>query len=173
MGFLQNLLNGSSDLIEWQNAVMSHKSEKLYTNRKQLEAATIQIVRDCMRIFDDSVNLIRSTYKPDVFFSRLELAEQKLEILVYIEPYMKQVKAITMSQSMQELMNEFQSNKDRYICDFLYKCYYKTKEKADDMKTEKGKQNQFKKFQESIEPFADRLNKLNKDYFDAMCNQKI
>lgn len=173
MGFLQNLLNGNPEMIEWQNAVMEDKSEKLYVNRKQLEFATIQIVQDCMRIFDDSVRIIESTTKPDVFFSRLDLAEKELATLVYIEPYMKQVKAITMNQSMQELMNKFQNGKDQYICDFLYNCYYKTKEKANDMKTEKGKQNQFKKFQESIEPFVDRLNELNTDYFKAMCNQKI
>ena len=97
------------------NSVMKDKREKLYLNRKQLEFATIQIVQDCMRIFDDSVRIIESTTKPDVFFSRLDLAEKELATLVYIEPYMKQVKAITMNQSMQELMNKFQNGKDVFL----------------------------------------------------------
>lgn len=173
MGFLDKLFSGNSELIEWQNAVMASKSQKLYATRKQLEAATVQMVADNMRIFDDSANIINSTTKPDVFFSRLELAEEKLANLVNIEPYIKQVKSITMNQPLSSLMNEFQKNKNRYIVDFLYRYYWTVKEKAEGMKTEKGKLNQFQKFRESLEPFIDQLNDTNKKIFESMCQQKI
>lgn len=173
MGVFERLLNGNKELIEWQNAVIADKSEKLYVNRKQLEAATVQMVSDNMRIFDDSAKLVDSTTKPDVFFSRLELAEEKLSNLVRIEPYIKQVKSITMNQSLSSLMNEFQGNKNGYILDFLYRYYWTVKEKAEGMKTEKGKLNQFQKFRESLEPFIDQLNDTNKKIFESMCQQKI
>lgn len=173
MGFLDKLFSGNYELIEWQNAVMASKSQKLYATRKQLEAATVQMVADNMRIFDDSANIINSTTKPDVFFSRLELAEEKLANLVNIEPYIKQVKSITMNQPLPSLMNEFQENKNRYIVDFLYRYYWTVKEKAEGMKTEKGKLNQFQKFHESLEPFIDQLNDTNKKIFESMCQQKI
>lgn len=173
MGFLQKILNSNEELIEWQNAVMATKSQKLYVSRKQLEAATVQMVSDNMRIFDDSAKLVNSTTKPDVFFSRMELAEEKLSNLVRIEPYIKQVKSITMNQSLSSLMNEFQKNKNSYINDFLYRYYWAVQDKAESMKTEKGKLNQFQKFRESLEPFIDQLNDTNKKIFESMCQQKI
>lgn len=173
MGLLQKLLNGNADLIEWQNAVMPDKSEKLYVTRKQLEATTIQVAMDCMRIFDDSANIINSTTKPDVFFSRLELAEEKLTTLAQIEPYMAQVKAIDIKQSMADLLNEFQNNRYFYIGSFLNRYYCAVKEKAEGMKTEKGKLNQFQKFKESLEPHTHHFNLDNMTMFEAMCKQEI
>lgn len=173
MGFLQKLLNNNSDLIEWQNAVMPDKSMKLYVTRKQLEAVTIQIVQDCMRIFDDSAKIVNSTIKPDVFFSRLELAEEKLATLVRIEPYIEQVKDITLNKSMAALMHEFQSNRNLYINDFLCRYYWTVQDKAEGMKTESGKLNQFKKFQESLEPYTQYFNLGNMSTFEAMCKQEF
>lgn len=173
MGFFEKLLKGNEELIEWQNAVMTTKSSKLYVNRKQLEAATIQMVSDNMRIFDDSANIINSTLKPDVFFSRLELAEEKLNNLARIEPYIKQVPAITLKQSLSSLVNELQENKSKYIMDFLYRYYWTVKEKAEGMKTEKGKQNQFLKFRESLEPYKCQFNNVTVNIFESMCQQKI
>lgn len=173
MGFLQKILNGNADLIDWQNAVMPDKSEKLYVTRKQLEATTIQIAMDCMRIFDDSASIINSTTKPDVFFSRLELAEEKLTTLARIEPYMAQLKNVDIKRSMSELLNEFQSNRNLYISSFLDKYYFAVQEKAEGMKTEKGKLNQFQKFKESLEPYTHHFNAGNMATFEAMCKQEI
>lgn len=173
LGFLDKLKSGNSELIEWQNAVMSDKSQKLYVNKAQLEAVTLQMVSDNMRIFDDSASIINSTTKPDVFFSRLELAEEKLANLVRIEPYIKNVKSITVNKSLSSSMKEFQENRNRYIVDFLYRYYQSVKDKAEGMKTEKGKQNQFIKFQESLEPYIYQLNDTNKKIFESMCQQKI
>lgn len=173
MGFLQRILNNNSDLIEWQNAVMPDKGMKLYVTRKQLEAVTIQIVQDCMRIFDDSANIINSTIKPDIFFSRLELAEEKLAALVRIEPYIEQVKNITLNQSMAALMHEFQNSRNLYVSDFLYRYYWAVQDKAENMKTENGKLNQFKKFRDSLEPYTVYFSDANMHIFEAMCQQKI
>lgn len=173
MGILQKLVTNKSDLIDWQNAVMPDKSSKLYVTRKQLEAVTIQIVQDCMRIFDDSAHIINSTIKPDVFFPRLELAEEKLATLVRIEPYMEKVKDIELKQPMAALMYEFQSNRNLYISDFLYRYYWAVQEKAEGMKTEKGKLNQFQKFQESLEPYTQHFNLGNMATFESMCKQEI
>lgn len=173
MGFFDKLKQSNAEMIEWQNIVMHDNSTKLYANRKQLEAATIQMVKDNMRIFDDSAHIINSTTKPDVFFSRLQLAEEKLANLVSVEPFIKYVNAIELTDSLSGFMEEMQTNKDKYITDFLYRYYWSVKEKAEGMKTEKGKQNQFQKFRESLEPFIDRLNDTNKKIFEAMCRQKI
>lgn len=106
MGFFDKLKQNNAEMIEWQNIVMHDNSTKLYANRKQLEAATIQMVKDNMRIFDDSAHIINSTTKPDVFFSRLQLAEEKLEVLVSVEPFFKYVKAIELTDSLSGFLEE-------------------------------------------------------------------
>lgn len=173
MGFFDKLLKGNEELIEWQNTIMTTKSSRLYINKNQLEAATVQMVANNMCIFDDSAKLVNSTTKPDVFFSRLELAEEKLAALVHIEPFMKYVKSITVNQSLESLLNEFQKNRNKYILDFLYRYYWNVKEKAEGMKTEKGEQNQFLKFRESLEPYTDQFNDTTMKIYESMCQQKI
>lgn len=169
---IKDLANKSA-LLEWQNMILEDESTKLIMSRDQLEDCTIEQAQNDMRIFDDCATLINSTVKPDVFFSRLELAECKLEHLVTLEPYMQQIKCITLESSMSDLMNKFQEEKDSYTTDFLYRYYASVKEKADGLKTEKGKQNQFQKFYESLEPYFESISDLNMEYIEAMKEQKI
>lgn len=171
MGFLDKILGGNADMIDWQNAVMEDKSDKLYMSRKQLEAVTIQKVTDNIRIFDDNANIITTTVKPDVFFSRLELSEEKIDELVRIEPYIKYAKAITLYKPISDIAEEFKQYEEKCMTDFLYRAYQKTKEKADSMKTDKGKTNQYEKFQNSISPYVGKLSTENKKLFESMCNR--
>lgn len=166
-------LANKSVLLEWQNVIMEDESTKLIMSRDQLEDCTIEQAQNDMRIFDDCATLINSTVKPDVFFSRLELAESTLDHLVTLEPYMNQIKCIQLDASMSDLVNKFQEEKDSYTTDFLYRYYGTVKEKADSLKTEKGKQGQFQKFYESLEPYFESISDLNMEYIEAMKEQKI
>jgi len=166
-------LANKSVLLEWQNVILEDESTKLHMSRDQLEDCTIEQAQNDMRIFDDCATLINSTVKPDVFFSRLDLAESTLDHLVTLEPYMNQIKCIQLEASMSDLMNKFQEEKDSYTTDFLYRYYASVKEKADGLKTEKGKQNQFQKFYESLEPYFESISDLNMEYIEAMKEQKI
>ena len=166
-------LANKSVLLEWQNVILEDESTKLHMSRDQLEACTIEQAQNDMRIFDDCATLINSTVKPDVFFSRLDLAESTLDHLVTLEPYMNQIKCIQLDASMSDLMDKFQEEKDSYTTDFLYRYYASVKEKADGLKTEKGKQNQFQKFYESLEPYFESISDLNTEYIEAMKEQKI
>lgn len=166
-------LANKSVLLEWQNVILEDESAKLIMSRDQLEDCTIEQAQNDMRIFDDCATLINSTVKPDVFFSRLDLAESTLDHLVTLEPYMNQIKCIQLDASMSDLMNKFQEEKDSYTTDFLYRYYASVKEKADGLKTEKGKQNQFQKFYESLEPYFESISDLNMEYIESMKEQKI
>lgn len=166
-------LANKSVLLEWQNMITEEESTKLIMSRDQLEDCTIEQAQNDMRIFDDCATLLNSTIKPDVFFSRLELAESTLDHLVTLEPYMNQIKCIQMDASMSDLMNKFQEEKDGYTAEFLYRYYAAVKDKADSLKTEKGKQSQFLKFYESLEPYFESISDLNIEYIEAMKGQKI
>ena len=104
MGLFSNLFSDKTELLNWQNVILLDKKDRLIMSRKQLESSTIQAVQNDARIFDDCGKLINSTTKPDVFFSRLELAEQKLGHLVSLEPYLKNVKSLKMSVLPSKLM---------------------------------------------------------------------
>ena len=166
-------LGNKSVLLDWQNVILEDESTKLIMSRDQLEDCTIEQVQNDMRIFDDCATLINSTVKPDVFFSRLDLAESTLEHLVTLEPYMNQIKCIQLDASMSDLMDKFQDEKHGYTTEFLHRYYAAVKEKAAGLKTEKGKQGQFQKFYESLEPYFESISDLNMEYIEAMKEQKL
>lgn len=163
----------NAELLEWQNAVCEDNSEKLFMSAKQLEAATAQAVSDDMRIFDDCSNLLNKTANPSVFFHRLALAEEKLLHLCSLERYMEKMSSITMNQKPSELYNLFIECKERYICDFIYKYYHTVKDKAETLKTERGKQNQYQKFYDSLQPYFNQISEKNMGYIEAMYQRKI
>lgn len=160
-------------LLAWQNVVCQDKSNTLFMSRKQLEAATVDQVRNSMRIFDDCAKIINSTIKPDVFFSRLELAEEHLKLLASLEPFMWDIKGITINTSLSALWGKYQNEKESYIIDFLYRYYWAVKEKAEKLKTEKGKASQFQKFYDSLIPFFGFISERNMRILESMKNQKI
>ena len=163
----------NAELLEWQNAISEDKSEKLFMSAKQLEEATVQAVSDDMRIFDDCSDILNKTTNPTVFFPRLALAEEKLFHLCSLERYMEKTGRITMNQKPSELYTLFLENKERYVCDFIYKYYWTVKDKAETLKTEKGKQNQYRKFYDSLQPYFNQISEKNMGYIEAMYQRKI
>lgn len=160
-------------LTEWQHLVCEDKGQPLFLSRKELEELTVQTVAVSIKIFDDCSRLVNNTVKPSVFFSRLALAEEHLEKLAKLEPYMREVDQISLNEYPTALLRTFQKNKEQYICDFIYRYYWAVKEKAEHMKTDKGKQGQFQKFYESLEPYFDQISEHNMKYVNAMREQRI
>lgn len=163
----------NAELLEWQNAICEDKSEQLIMSVKQLEVATEQAVSNDIRIFDDCSNILNKTTNPSVFFSRLSLTEEKLLHLCSLEKYLEKMSSIAMDQKPSELYNQFLAKKERCVCDFIYRYYWTVKDKAETLKTEKGKQNQYKKFYDSLQPYSDQISEKNKGYIEAMYQQKI
>lgn len=163
----------NAELLEWQNSICEDKSEQLFMSAIQLEEATVQAVSNDIRIFDDCSSILNKTSNPSVFFPRLTLAEETLNHLCSLEPYMNKVKQITMNETPSALQRQFLDNKERYVCDFIYKYYWTVKDKAETLKTEKGKQNQYQKFYDSLQPYFSQISEQNMKYIEAMYQQKI
>lgn len=163
----------NAELLEWQNAVCEDKSENLFMSEWELEDTTAQLVSNDIRIFDDCSNILNKTTNPTVFFPRLALAEEKLLHLCSLEKYMDKTDIIILNQKPLELYNLFLENKERYVCDFIYKYYWTVKEKAETLKTERGKQNQYQKFYDSLQPYSDQISEKNKGHIEAMYQRKI
>lgn len=163
----------NAELLEWQNAILEDPIDSLIMSASQLEEATAQAVTNDIRIFDDCSNILNNTTNPTVYFPRLALAEETLIHLCSLERFMEKTRRITMHQKPSELYNMFLDNKERYVCDFIYKYYQTVKDKADTLKTERGKQNQYQKFYDSLQPYFDQISEKNKGYIEAMYQRKI
>lgn len=173
MGLFDLFAGNKQYLIDWQNVLCEDKSNRLYMTKQQLITVTVQQVQSTIKAFDDCSRLINTTVNPDVFFMRLAMAEDRLAKMVAMEPYFREVKQLRVNQSPGFLMSEFQNNKDRYVCDFLYRYYWDTKSKAEALKTDKARQGRYEKFRSSLLPYWDKISEQNWKYVAAMCNQKI
>lgn len=146
-------------LLEWQNAILKDKSDKLVMNKKQLIQATSQQAQRYIEISNDCVKIVNDTVNPNTFFDRLELLEDASKKLVSLEKYLD-FKGAKPSQALQE----FNSQKQIAIKEFLIRYFTSILDKVDKLKTERGKMNQFQKFYDSLIPYFDLMDDENKDY---------
>lgn len=108
-----------------------------------------QVVRK-LEILQDSVKILDATVNPDTFFSRLALVIDKLSSLKvsqYIKPYSDILR--------------LETEKDSIITAFIYRYWEHTCQKANSLKTDKGKQNCYKRFYESLSSHDNEMNEEN------------
>lgn len=155
-------------LLELQKLVIENSPNRLIMTEDQLITIAKEQVQNYIRIFDDSLTIAEKTMKPDVFFSRLELAENTIKHLTLFEPYL-----LFNGKTPSYAYNHIITNKDECIKDFITKYATFICEKANGMKTERGKKNQYEKFFDSMMPFHFDLSEENKKHFDMMYRRMI
>ena len=165
MGLLDVLFGGNSKkqrLLEWQNIVRAQKSDRLVMSEQQLRQVSVQQAQNDLRIMNDCKNLVSTTVKPDVFFGRLNLMVEKGEHLQQLEKYISFSGA-----SPTAALNEIKQNYQEAVKQFLVRYFSDTFEKAEAMKTEKGKQNKYIKFYESLQEYYCYMNASNREYVET------
>lgn len=164
MGLFDFLRNGSSKkqmLVEWQKLVMPESSDRLVMSEQQLRQVSIQQAQNDLRIMNDCEKLVMTTVKPDVFFSRINLLVEKGERLQQFEKYMSFSGA-----SLTAALNEIKQNYQEAVKQFLVRYFSDTFDKAEAMKTEKGKNNKYIKYYESLQEYYCYMNDSNKEYVE-------
>lgn len=106
--------------------------------RQQISGAALE---RRLQIVDDCMTLIHSTNNAEIFFARYELL---LKTLIEIGDL--------------ETHDKWQLAMQQNIKSFIIRCYNAALVRADSMKTEKGKHNQFLKAYESIEKYRSSLS---------------
>lgn len=149
-------------LLDWQNTLLAEPVPKLIMTEQQLRSQTKIRVENDLRIISDSEALIQKTVKPDVFFPRLQLLEEKAVDLVLFEKYVPFTGAKP-SAALDELRN----NKQEAIWQFLIRYFGAVYDKAEKLKTDKAKLNQYQKFYDSMQPFFSIMNEKNIDYVET------
>jgi hypothetical protein len=165
MGLLDALFGGSNKkqrLLEWQNVVMAQKLNRLAMSEHQLRQASVQQAQNDLRIMNDCEKLLSTTVKPDVFFNRLNLMVEKGQHLQQLEKYISFSGA-----SPTAALNEIKQNYQEAVRQFLVRYFSDTFDKAEAMKTEKGKQNKYIKFYESLQEYYCYMSDSNKEYVET------
>lgn len=161
--FMKKKSNAKKEyLLRWQNVVMPEKGNKLLVTEEQLRATTQYIAANDLRIMNDCINIIQSTLKPDTFFMRLNLLADKAKRLAVLEQYISFSGA-----SPSSAYNEVVENYQEAIKEFLIRYFSETFDKAEAMKTEKGRIGKYQKFYDSLQEYYPYMDDKNKEFIET------
>lgn len=151
------------ELLKWQELVYPNTIPgKLVITRKQLNSASKMLEENSTRILNDCRNLIHSTYTPDVFFKRYQLAIDSVQNLCKLSQF------YPVHPDPNDMYKELIKDKTLLTNDFLDRTWNKVKEDADKLKTEKGKLNRYAKFKEEIEKYYEEMTAESINYFKQL-----
>lgn len=108
-----------------------------------------------IRILKDTGNILQKTKDPEVFFSRWALWEKQAIMLKYLSS------VVSFNISPDRLLSVMSRDKQSVIFMLAVRCFHAADQKAEQLKTEKGKQNQYKKFYDSFQPYHRQMSKSN------------
>ena len=164
--FLKNTIRKANEkrdfLLEWQNTILAEPVNRLIMTEQQLKSSTIQQAENDLRIIKDCIAIVENTTKPDTFFMRLHLMIEKANHLQSFEKYINFYNAIP-SAALDEVSNNYQEA----IRLFLIRYFSDTFDKAEKMKTDKGKYNKYKKFYDSLQSYYCYMSSENIDYIET------
>ena len=155
-------------LLNWQNIILADPQPTLIMSEQELIQSSIARAENDLRIIHDCLKIISETVNPDTFFMRLDLLKQKAHDLVVLEPYIH-----TTGASPTVAFNEIIQNEQQCIYEFLCRYYNATFDKAQKTKTENGKKNQYQKFYDSLQPYADKMNDHNINYLKYKIRDRL
>lgn len=154
-------------LMQWQNDILTDKTDRLIMTEQQLITSTIQQVKNDYKILSDSSELVQNTIKPDVFFMRLQLTKEKVVSLCKLERYFKRSGITFNGVQVQEMREEIFNKNDEATRLFLIRYFIATLDKVDEMKTEKGKLSKIQKFYDSLQEYYSLMSEENIDYIET------
>ncbi len=152
------------ELLELQKLVVKDSPNRLIVSEKELVGtATAMITRD-LKIVQDCVQIVNNTTKPDTFFYRLSLLEEKAQSLCAFEQFGNYIK---FSVPPSAAFVDFSFSKQEAIRQFLIRYFFEIFDQARNLKTAKGKYNKYQKFYDSLQPYYEIMNDENIDYIET------
>ena len=155
------------ELLEWQQLLIPNSS-KLVLSEQQLRTQTLSIVNRHIEISQDCVKLINTTNNPDTYFERFELLIEELQLLSRIEKYIK-----FSTKSPKNNLKNILNNKTNSTNAFIDRYWTFINAKADTLKTERGKNNQYNKFFSSLSKYENMMTTESISYYKQKLPNKI
>lgn len=124
-------------------------------NNQFIAAQDLKIVQDC-------VHIINSTKKPNIFFERYDLMEQKLNNLIHLSGVHYS------GTSPRQMLKQVTKKKQAAIHDMIDRYFNDISFKAASLKTEKAKQNTYNTFLSTLELFFPQMDANNITYIKQL-----
>lgn len=160
--FGQKRRNREEYLLRWQNVITNDSPDRLIMTEAQLRDATNQMATNDLRIINDCIRLVEKTTKPDVFFSRLSLLVEKAKHLLTLGKYTAFLGA-TPSEAYRDVVQ----NRNEAIRQFLIRYFSETFDKAEALKTEKGRLAKYQKWYDSLQEYYCYMTEDHIDYIET------
>ena len=159
--------NKNNRLLEWQNLLVDTPTNKLLMNEKKLKAISVLRGNREIEILNDCAELINTTTNINTFFSRYDIYIEKITFLSQLEKFVN-IEGESPSTKMKEITQEYQQT----LIDFINRYWDNVLQKAASLKTAKGKQNQYKKFEESFNSYSHKIPENIKDYISMLVQEQ-
>ena len=131
------------------------------------EEATAEIDRMNAKIFmdefQDSLNIMQKTADPDTFFSRYDLALERLDNMIELQQKGIKFTCDLPALKVQALDQETTAETVNVLID---NAYAKQVQKLSALKTERGRSNSTQRWYASFEPFFDRMPMSSRTHLD-------
>ena len=150
-----------AELLELQKIVLVNSPNKLILSEAKLKGLAASAAQRDLEIIQDCIRILGSTTKPDTFFSRFALLIEKADHLRIYEKYIK------FSVPPSKAYGELWADRQECINRFLVRYFMETFDKAEAMKTDKGKRNKYQNFYDSLQPYYDQMDADNIDYIET------
>lgn len=165
-GFGKKKKEKEARLLELQNILLADKYDKLITTEKNLMQFANDKIANNNRISAESSKLLQTTTKPDVFFGRLELLEEKTTELVALENY------IAFSDPKPSYVLEvFRKEKNQITDQFLTRYFNSVLDKVETLKTDSAKNKNIQKCYDTLKPYFDCMSENNVLYAENFYKQ--
>lgn len=134
--------------------------------KKQKPVDLIALQRD-LEIANDCAQLIENTVNPETFFSRYDLYMEKLSVLAEAQAsHRVKVQGDNLVQKYERMNTDRQ--KIETINTFIDRMWADTCQKAEKLKTEKGKENRFNKFVEVLSTYNEHMPAQCVDHYKTL-----
>lgn len=138
----------------------------LFNNQKKQEAQIL--APQLLKIIEESRQLVNTTLKPDVFFSRYELLKEKSAQLVGLSKYVK-----LKGTQPEDMMTMITAKEHAATMDFLHRYFESTERSAAEKKTEKGVRSQFDRFYQSLQLYYSRMGAEHIAYIEGAYGRSV
>lgn len=113
--------------------------------------------------FQDSLSIMQKTTNPEIFFSRYDLAMERLDNMVELQQKGIKFTSDLSSMKAQALSQETTADTVNALID---NAYIKQLQKLSTLKTERGRTNSNQRWYASFEPYFDKMPVRSRSYLD-------
>ena len=157
----------NEDLLQLQKILMPGSTNDIVLSQEELIELSIQQAENDIRIVHESANIVKTTNKPDVYFSRMNLMKQHAEHMLVLEPY------VPFNISPSDVLNEITENENESTKEFIVRYFNSVKAYSGTLKTKNSKQNQFDNFYATMQNYQNHISSENKQLVKNLYNHAI